>query len=262
MDLSIDRYATLQSPIHRWEARCRFVGLLSLIIACATISHIALLPVAVVLAAGCYLAAQMPLSFLFIRLRYPAAFLLVVVAVLPFVSGQTALAHIGPLTLYQEGSLQALLTAVRFGCILTLSLVLFGSAPLLTTVRTMRALGVPALLTDLMLFFLRYLSDTADLLTTRQRALRLRGLPTRRLSGRLLRAITALTGSMLVQSYERSERIYHAMRIRGYGQAPAAALTTPVRTADWLWLAAALIVAALLIGASLLPCQGGMPCLR
>lgn len=253
MDLSIDRYAALQSPIHRWEARCRLMGLLSLIIACATVSHIALLPVAVVLAAGCYVAARLPLSFLLTRLRYPAFFLLAVVAVLPFVSGQTALAHLGPLTLYQEGCTQALLTAARFGCILTLSLVLFSAAPLLTTVRTMQALGLPGLLVDLMLFFFRYLSDTADLLARRQRALRLRGLPMQRLSGRLLGALAAITGSMLVQSYERSERIYHAMRIRGYGQAPAAAHTTPIRAADWLGLAVALTVAVLLIAASLLP---------
>lgn len=252
-DLSIDRYAQLQSPIHQWEARCRFVGLLSLIVGCATIQHMALLPVALVVAAGCYRAARLPLSFLVTRLRYPAAFLLVVMVVVPFASGQTALASFGPLTLYQEGSRQALLTAARFGCILTLSLVLFGSAPLLTTMRTMRALGVPSLIVDMMLFFFRYLTDTATMLTTRQHALRLRGLDTRRLNGRLLHTLAALTGTMLVQSYERSERIYHALCIRGYGHAPATTHTTPVRPADWVGLAAAVGVAVLLVVGSLLP---------
>ncbi|NJK81726.1 MAG: cobalt ECF transporter T component CbiQ, partial [Chloroflexaceae bacterium] len=238
MELWLDQYATVQSPVHRWEARCRFVGVLSLIIACAAINHIALLPFAVLIVGGYYLAARLPLSFLFTRLRYAGMFLLVMVAVVPFATGTTVFVQAGPLSIYQEGLAQAALIATRSGCILTLSLVLFGTAPFLITVRTMRALGVPALLVDMMLFFYRYLADTAALLTRRQHALRLRGMQTRRLDGRTLPTVAALTGSMLVQSFERSERVYHAMRVRGYGQAVAPPTNPPIHPADWLGLAA------------------------
>ncbi|PSN10637.1 cobalt ECF transporter T component CbiQ, partial [filamentous cyanobacterium CCP5] len=30
----------------------------------------------------------------------------------------------------------------------------------------------------------------------------------------------SLTGSLLIRSYERSQRVYQAMRLRGYGQLP------------------------------------------
>jgi cobalt/nickel transport system permease protein len=252
MDIWLDRYASGQSPIHRWEARCRFVGLFSLIVACALVNQLVLLPGALAVAAGCYLAARLPLSFLLTRLRYPGALLLVAVLLLPFISGQTALAQLGPLTLYQEGLAQAVVMAARFGCILTISLVLFGTAPMLTTVHTLRALGVPGLLVDLLLLCYRYLADTAARLTAMQRALRLRGFAARRLDGRLLHTLAALLGSLLVQSHARSERIYQAMRLRGYGQAPPAARTTPVQAADWLGLAVALALAALLGGTALL----------
>jgi cobalt/nickel transport system permease protein len=252
MELWLDRYAGLHSPIHRWEARCRFVGLLSLIIACAMVNDLILLPALIIVAAGSYGAARLPLSFLVTRLRYPGVFVLAVIIVLPFMVGPTALAQVGPVTLYREGVTQAILTAIRFGCILTLSLVLFGTAPFLVTVRTMRALGVPGLLVDMILFFYRYLADTAQRLTTMQRALRLRGLPTHRLSRRLLSALAALTGTLLVQSAERSERVYQAMRLRGYGQATTPPPHTAIQPADWLGLISTLLLAAALVTLTLL----------
>ena len=35
--------------------------------------------------------------------------------------------------------------------------------------------------------------------------------------------LASLAGSILVRSYERSDRVYHAMMLRGYGQVPRGA---------------------------------------
>lgn len=219
MRLWLDEYAHLDSPLHRWEPRCKLVALLALIFAFAFVNTLYLAPP--VLAIACLLCAvsRLPLSFLLSRLRYPGFFLLAVVVMVPFINGRTILFASGPFALRQEGLLLSLLIITRFVAILTVSLVLFGTSPFLTTLAAMRDLGLPSLLVDMMLFFYRYLQETADNLAALQRAMHLRGFQGNRLHLRNLQMMAALVGSLLIRSYEQSERIYHAMLLRGYGQA-------------------------------------------
>ncbi|PSP18047.1 MAG: cobalt ECF transporter T component CbiQ [Cyanobacteria bacterium QS_8_64_29] len=220
MKLALDRYAHLHSPIHAWEPRPKFVALLALILAFAFIEQLVLLPAAIAVTAILYKISRLPLEFLLARLRYPGVFVAAVVALLPFAAGETVLVAWGPLALKQEGTRAALLVAGRFGCILTVSLVLFGTAPFHTSVKALRALGVPATLTDMTLLAYRYLEELGSTLVTVQRAMRLRGFRPRQLSRRNLRLLAAAIGTLVVRSYERSQRLYQAMLLRGYGQAP------------------------------------------
>ena len=52
-----------------------------------------------------------------------------------------------------------LLIATRFLCILTVGLVMFGTGSFLGTLKAMRALGLPAILTDMALLAFRYLHE-------------------------------------------------------------------------------------------------------
>ncbi len=250
MQFSLDAYAALDSPIHRWDTRYKMVGLLSLMFAFAFVSEFALLPLMLAVTCGYYLLARLPFSYWSTRLRYPGLFLLVVLVILPIISGETILWQLGPLALRQEGLLAALLIASRFVAILTVGIVLFGTAPFLTTVNAMYALGLPALLNDMLLFFYRYLHDFADMLTTMQTASRLRGFQASRLSWHTLSTLAALTGTLLVRSYEQSERVYQAMRLRGYGYAPRPRVRQLFRakTTDRLALGATVLLAGVFIG--------------
>ncbi|NEP85179.1 MAG: cobalt ECF transporter T component CbiQ, partial [Okeania sp. SIO3B3] len=77
--------------------------------------------------------------------------------------------------------------------------------------------GIPPLLADMTLLSYRYLFEMGDDLRRMQIATRLRGFEGRKLNAHTLRTYAALAGSLLVRSYERSERIYQAMVLRGYG---------------------------------------------
>lgn len=220
MKLWLDAYAHLDSPLHRWEPRYKLVALLTLIFAFAFVSDLRLIPVMLTITVGLYGLSGLPLTFLATRLRYPGIFLVMVVSMLPLVVGKTVILSLGPLALRQEGLSLALLVAARFCAILTVSLLLFGTSPFLTTVRAMHALGLPHILTDMILFFYRYLGDIADSLATMQTAMRMRNFQASQLNRRNLGVYASLAGSMLVRSYEQSERVYHAMRLRGYGRAP------------------------------------------
>lgn len=252
MKLWLDEYAHLDSPLHRWDARYKLVGLLGLIFAFASVDDLRLVPGMLAVTGVLYAASRLPFSFLLSRLRYPGVFLLVVAILLPLLTGHTMLVSIGPLTLRQEGFLLMLIILTRFATILTVSLVLFGTSPFLITVRAMQALGLPTLLTDMVLFFYRYLNDTADQLATMQTAMRLRGFHSRQLSRQSASALAALAGSLLVRSYEQSERVYHAMVLRGYGHTPLPPDSFRANAADRLVLYVVLLVAGGIVTANVM----------
>jgi cobalt/nickel transport system permease protein len=225
--LELDAYAHLESPIHAWEPRCKLIGLAALIFAFAFVEDWRSLPAMLAITGILYATSHLPLPFLLNRLRYPGFFLLGIILLLPFLSGETVIWQWGALTVRQEGCIAVLLIVCRFFCILTLGLILLNTSPFLTTIKAMRSLGLPALIADMTLLTYRYLYEIADNLTTMQTAMRLRGFGQRRRSGipflpslRNLKLLASLAGTLLIRSYERSERLYKAMRLRGYGNSP------------------------------------------
>ena len=98
-----------------------------------------------------------------------------------------------------------------------MSLVLFGTAPFLNSIKAMRSLGLPRVIVDMTLLSYRYLEELGEMLTTMQRAMKLRGFRPKNITRRNLKVFSQLTGSILVRSYDRSSRIYQAMILRGYG---------------------------------------------
>lgn len=218
MKLILDKYAHLSSPIHRWETRSKLVALLALIFAFALVQKLVLLPAMLLVTAVLYGLSRLPFSFLLTRLRYPGFFILAVVFFLPLVSGETVIFSWGLFKVRQEGCLLVLLILTRFLCIMTVSIVLFGTAPFLTSIKSMRSLGLPPLIVDMMLLAYRYLAELGETITTMQRAMFLRGFQTHVFSRRNLEVWASLTGSLLVRSYDQSRKVYQAMILRGYGQ--------------------------------------------
>lgn len=247
MQHGLDTYAGLRSPIHRWDPRCKFVGLMTLIFAFSAIDVLVLLPVMLILTGMLYKLSHLPGSYLRQRLHYPGYFLLGAIVVLPLTTGETVLLQLGWLSIRWEGILAAVPIVVRFVCIVTVTLVLFGTSSLVSTLRAMRSLGIPGLITDMMLLFYRYLYDLLDRLRQVQTAMRLRGFNPKALSWRTLRVLAALMGTLLVTSYEQSEQVYQAMRLRGYGQPTAQRAWPPIRRGDAIAMMAMLAIAAALV---------------
>ncbi len=156
----------------------------------------------------------------------------------------------GWLTLRQEGCIAVIAIATRFICIITMSLILFGTAPFLTTIRALRSLGMPHTIVDMMLLSYRYIEEFGQTLTTMQRAMRLRGFQNNRLNRRNLDRLAGLAGSLLIRSYERSQRVYEAMILRGYGHLPSSrerVWLKQIRPQDAIALGLTLAIAATFI---------------
>ncbi len=212
-------YVPGHSPVHRWAVRPKLISLLALMFAIALIQHLTLLPWVMLTVLGLYALAQLPPSYLLKRLPYPGLFIVAMVSLLPWVSGTTILWQGLGLALRLEGLQSATLIAGRFLAIILTGFVLLGTTPFLEILKALRRLGMPALMTDMTLLTYRYLFDIASQLETMQQAMKLRG------HGALRQSVrrqwgwgVALFGSLLLRSYERSQRVYKAMHLRGYGQ--------------------------------------------
>ena len=244
MKFGFDEYIHLGSPLHRWDPRFKLIGLMALVFSFAFVRDLRILPAMVVATATVYVISRLPPSFLVTRLRYPSLFVVAVVLLLPFLSGQTILWSLGPFDMRQEGLIAATLVATRFLCILTVGLVLFGTASFLKSVEAMRALRLPAILTDMTLLAYRYIFEIGDYFHRMETAMRLRGFRERRFSIHGLGIMAWLGGSILVRSYEHSEWVYKAMILRGYGHAVHPKNEFQACPGDMIALGVTLLVAA------------------
>jgi cobalt/nickel transport system permease protein len=219
MKFSFDQYAYLDSPIHRWEQRSKIIGLGGLILAFAFVQQLVLIPAMLTMAFLLYLLSRLPRQFWLSRLKYPGLFILAVVFFLPFASGKTVIFQWGILSIKQEGIEAVMLILSRFLSILTVTLVLLGTAPFLHTIKALSSLGLPWIIIDMMLLTYRYLEEFSDTLQRMQRSIHLKGFRFKQLNQRNLKIIVQLIGTLIIRSYERSQRVYQAMILRGYGYA-------------------------------------------
>lgn len=215
MRLTLDAYTDVSSPLHRWWPRSKMLGLGLLMVGFVSVQSIQLVPLCLLVTVVLYKLSGLPWRYLKSRLRYPGFFLLGIVIALPLLSGNTVLWHWGPVAIRQEGLLAMGLIAGRFFSIVTLGMVLLGTTPLLTLVDTLVSLGLPPLMAEMTLLAYRYLFDIAEQLAYMQQSMRLRGFRPR--GHHSWQQLAAVAGTLLVRSYEQSERIYKAMRLRGYG---------------------------------------------
>lgn len=248
---SFDTYIHRESVIHRWSPRLKLVSLLVLMFAFATVHQLALVPWMLGLAALLYGLSGLPVSFLRHRLSYPGLFILGLVVVLPLTVGDTVLGQWGWLTLRQEGLQATMLIVGRFLSILTLGFILLGTTPFLTLLQAMRSLGLPTILADMTLLSYRYLFEIAAMLSTMQQAMRLRGFGQRRqrwlrVNGQTMQQLAMLAGNLLIRSYEQSDRVYRAMRLRGYGYGGKVAVgqSAAAQPGTLSWVLAAAVLAA------------------
>lgn len=234
--------AVAGSLLSRWEARLKLPGLLILIFSFAIVQDLRLLAPLIITAALVYYLSGLPISYLFSRLKLPGFFLLAIAIILPFWSGQTVLWQLGPLALRLEGLLGLLLIATKFIGILTVAVALFATTPLAQVTVVLRSLGIPWLLTDLLLFTYRYIFQLARDLQRMRTAARLRGF----VGGSLfsLKTLAHITGSMLVRSHAQSERVFQAMALRGYGNTSLPLPAFQPALSDFLLLSIAVLLAA------------------
>ncbi|EHJ46639.1 cobalt ABC transporter, inner membrane subunit CbiQ [Solidesulfovibrio carbinoliphilus subsp. oakridgensis] len=234
------------SRIHALDPRHRLVACLGLSLAAV----LAVTPAAplVVLAVGLVLtaAARPPAVVVwkrFCAVNFFVAFLWVILPLTTPGAPAWTLPGPGGLALTREGVHLATLITLKTNAVFFCLVPLLATIPVPALGRAMTALGVPAKFSFLFLFTYRYLHVIAEEYARLATAARLRGFVPAT-DGRTYRTYAALVAMVLVRSYDRSQRVYQSMLLRGFAGVFPSLDRFKSGRGDAIFLALALAVAA------------------
>lgn len=237
MHREIDRHWDKTSPLHRMDGRVRIPAVGVWAAALCVLGSPWMLAAGLVLAAGMARAARIPAREIAGRAGGAAALLSPLLLILPLaaVPGERA-----------EALLRAASMLLRGCALVLLTFPLFNTARFHETMASFRSLGVPAKLVSIVLLAYRavfvFFEDLRRMqVAAAARAWRHGGGP------RTLALCVRHMGSLLVRSIDRTEALWHAMRLRGYtGEFPDAG-RLPLGAGQWLGGAALAAVPAALV---------------
>jgi cobalt/nickel transport system permease protein len=202
MTLAFDPPPAADSPLARLDPRWRLAGLVVAAVAAA-------LPRTVPAAAGACagaialaVLAHLPARWVFRRYAALAMFLGPFIVLLPILQGG-------------EGAHLAVLVSLKGIAVVTIALVLLGTAPLPTTLHAAQRLRVPGVLVQVALLSYRYVFVLTDELGRLRRALRVRGFRARP-DRRTYRTAGHVVGTLLLRGAERADGVARAMRCRAF----------------------------------------------
>jgi cobalt/nickel transport system permease protein len=134
---------------------------------------------------------------------------------LPFTAGGPALFKFGPLPVYENGVWQVALITLKCNAITLMIIALLGTSTVFSLVHALSHMGVPNKLAHLFFFCFRYIHVIHEEYHRLLRAMKIRALkPGTNLH--TYRAYAYLFGTLLVKSFDRSNRIAAAMKCRGF----------------------------------------------
>lgn len=208
------------SPVHRWDVRCKIVTLLVYSFIIASLRHFAPACAAVCLSLVVSMIAKIPFSRVLFRLTALAGFLGLLLIVMPFTvathTGDTVVVFGGMgLGLNLRGLILAATIIAKAAAIALLMEPLVSTAPLPVTLHGLSRLGAPDMAPQMVLLSHRYVHVFRHEVRRMAAGMQVRGF-SMQTDMETLRAIANFLGMLFVRSFERTERVFDAMRARGY----------------------------------------------
>ena len=173
--------------------------------------------VGLVLAAGAagLLFCGLPLRIALKRLLPLNVLMVFLVVLLPLTTPGTSAWQFGPLRFSSEGLRLGLMIAIKGNAVLMTFLALLGTMDPVALGHALGHLHVPAKLTHLLLFTVRYLDVLHREYLRLRAAMKVRAFRPR-MDRHTYRSLGYLVGMLLVRSFDRAERIAAAMKCRGF----------------------------------------------
>ena len=197
------------------DPRTRIITAMLFSLVTVSLDHPALLTAALMIAIATALAAGLRPSLLLNRILALEAFMLVMLALLPFTTPGAAVFTLGPLTATEEGLTLALTIALKANSVVLMLLALVGTLEPVVLGHALARLHVPPKLVHLFLLTVRYISVLHQEYQSLRRAMRARAfMPGSNFH--TWRSLGNLLGMLLVRSLERSQRVMAAMKCRGF----------------------------------------------
>jgi len=212
----IDRYASLDSPMHRFDPRAKIIAFLFLICSLVLLPSLKLAFIGLLISLLFLIASKLPFRFVFMHFKLISLFIIPFLVIMPLtVKGDEIFRFYGIKITY-EGLEYGILVAVRAFSAAILIFPMIATTKFETTIKALDSLKVPNLLVQMLTFTYRYIFVFVNEFQRVWRAMQSRGFELRRKNMHAIRSIGNAMGMILVRSYERSERVYNAMRSAGY----------------------------------------------
>lgn len=167
------------------------------------------------LAFGFALSASLNVRRTLRRMIAMDMFIVVMIIMLPFTMTGDAMFHVLGFAASKQGFIHAIGIALKANAVVLTLLALVGTLEANTLGHTLARLKVPEKLVHLLLFTVRYLDVVSREYRRMRKAMKARAF-TPRNNLHTWRSFGYLVGMLLVRSLERSERIFAAMKCRGY----------------------------------------------
>ncbi len=215
MALDIDRYAHTESPLQRWDPRVKIFSMGLLIISIALLKTIPMAVFALLLALVILGVSALPRHFLLHGLSFVLVFLAPFFLIMPFTyPGEAAFSLLG-LPFAWEGLRLATLIFLKALAIVMVTFAVFGSSRFDISMLALQHLKCPKVVVQMLLFTYRYTFVFLDEMRRMHTSMRARGFVART-DMKTLRIFGHFIGTLLVRSFERTERVYKAMLSKGY----------------------------------------------
>ncbi len=212
--MSCEPFAQGDSPFHSADPRGKLLAAMVFSVAVAVLDTIPCAAAALAVGVGLAAAARLPLRPLVHRLLQVNLFIAMLWMVVPLWPPRT-LEIMGFLWVNQTAFPRLLLITLKCNAIVLAVISLLSTSTLFALTHAMAHLAVPSKLVQLFFFSWRYIHLLEEEWGRMSRAARLRGFKPRT-NLHTYRTYAALLGSLLVKSYDRGERVYWAMRLRGF----------------------------------------------
>lgn len=210
-----------RSPLHRWDVRCKIVTILAYSFMITAIRQITPALMAIGLSCLVSVVARVSLTKVLMRLLAIAGFITMFLLVMPFTvplhSGDTVIVFGGLDWLHfsMRGFWLAATIAAKAVAITLLMEPLLATAPLPVTLQGLSRLGVPDMAGQMVLLSYRYLNVFRHEARRMSTGMQVRGFR-KRSDMTTIRTMANFLGMLFVRSFERTERVFDAMRARGY----------------------------------------------
>lgn len=204
-----------ESALDGVDPRVRLLAAIALAAAAVWANRWTSLALGLSAAVACLLLSSIPAATAARRLAALNAVFVAMTLVLAFSGDPPRWNALGPIALSLDGLRIGGATALKGNTVVLAAMALIGSMPPVTLGHALDHLRVPAKLSHLFLFTVRYVEVLTDEYGRLRAAMKVRGFRAG-VNWHTYRSFGYLAGMMLIRALERSERIENAMKCRGF----------------------------------------------
>ncbi|AKB85654.1 cobalt ECF transporter T component CbiQ [Methanococcoides methylutens] len=228
----IDKYAEIDSIIHRFDPRAKIITFTLLIFSFVFVEDIRIAFASLLFAFCILLLSRIPLGFMFHRMKPGLFFVLPFLVVMPFtVAGDVMYSYHG-ISMTYEGLYYGGLVFVRAATSIMLALTMLGTTKMDTTMKSLHSLKIPSHFVQTLMFSYRFIFVFIDEFRSMWTSMAAKGFKLKA-NRHSLSIIGNIVGMILVRSYERAERVYHSMSSKGYTGESRTIVKFKMQTADY-----------------------------